>query len=322
MMKQVKWSHSLDNSVRACRRKAFYTEKYANPLSAEGTARKEAFLHKKAVDVPLWRGNLVHKTIEKCLLPALKKGEKPNFEMARNWMLRLIERQAEFSRNGDYRRFSKEKAGDIYCVLRAHLMGNEITEAELAEVKSTSLLALDNLETRFPELLERAQLSKKLEIEKEIRFSLDERIRIESIVDFIIEESNGRLVIVDWKAGFNLATNAREQLYVYAYAVINSGWWAKASCTNIELIEANLMTGESFDYSMMEDDLADVDDRIFTGAQLLEAVFERSAKEALPEDFAPAESPGTCEWCVMREICNGKLLPKQNIQPTLSFEFV
>lgn len=321
-MKQVKWSHSLDNSVRACRRKAFYTEKYASPTAADGTPRREAFLHKKAVDVALWRGNLIHKTIEKCLLPALKKGENPNFEMARNWLLRLIERQAEFSRNGDYRRYSKEKAGDIYSVLRADLTGSGINAAELDEARETSLSALNNLETRFTELFERAQYAKKLEIEKEIRFTLDDRIRIEAIVDFIIEEAGGRLVIVDWKAGLNLGANAREQLFVYAFAVLNSGWWRGASCGNIELIEASLMTGESFNYPITEDDLADVDDRIFIGAQLLETVFERPAKECLPEDFAPAESPGMCEWCVMREICNGKLLPKQKIQPSLSFEFV
>lgn len=321
-MKQVKWNHSLDNSVRSCRRKAFYTGSYANPLSADGTPRREAFLHKQAIDVALWRGNIIHKTIEKCLLPTLKKGEQPNFEMSRNWLLRLIEKQAEFSRNGDYRRYSKEKAGDRYCVLRADLTGTGILKSEIDEVRETSLLALNNIETYFGELLQRAKYAKKLEIEKEIRFSLDDRIRIEAIVDFIIEESNGQLTIIDWKAGLNLSANAREQLHVYAYAVINSGWWRGTSCENIELFEASLMTGELFNYQITDDDLADVDDRIFTGAQLLESVFEHPAKECLPEDFAAAESPGTCEWCVMKEICNGKLLPKQNIQPSLSFEFV
>lgn len=322
-MRQVKWNHSLDNSVRACRRKAFYTGSYANPKSADGTPRREAFLHKQAIDISLWRGNLIHSIIEKHLLPTLKKGEKPNFEMARKWLLRLIERQAEFSRTGKYRQYSKEKAGDAYCVLRADLTGGGITAADLSAARDTSLLALDNLETRFAELLERAQYAKKLESEKEIRFTLDERIRIEAIVDFIIEETDGRIVVVDWKAGLNLSANAREQLHVYAYAVFNSGWWKSlASCESLELIEANLMTGDSFIYPVTEDDLADVDDRIFTGSLLLEPIFERPAKECLPEDFAPAESPGTCEWCVLKEICNGKSLPKTNIQQSLSFEFV
>lgn len=279
-------------------------------------------MHKQAIDVALWRGNLLHSTIEKCLLPSLKKGEKPNFEMAQKWLLRLIERQTEFSGMGKYREFSKEKAGDSYAVLRADLTGSGVTAGELDELKETSLLALDNLETRFAELLERAQYAKKLESEKEIRFSLDDRIRIEAIVDLIIEESDGRVVIVDWKAGLNLSANAREQLHVYAYAVMNSNWWRNLTCEKIDLIEANLMTGDSFIYPVTDDDLADVDDRIFSGSLLLEPIFERKVEECLPEDFAPAESPGTCEWCVLKEICNGKLLPKTNIQQSLSFEFV
>lgn len=321
-MKQVKWNHSLDNSVRACRRKAFYTGGYANPRSKDGSPRREAFLHKQAIDIPLWRGNLIHSAIEKCLLPALKKSEKPDFERTQKWLLRLIEKQAEFSRTQKYRQYSKEKAGDSYCVLRADLIGEGITTQDLNEVRDTSLLALNNLETHFADLLERARFAKKLESEKAIRFTLDERIRIEAIVDLIITESDGRVVIVDWKAGLNLSANAREQLHVYAYAVFFSGWWNYLTCENIELIEANLMTGKSFDYPISEDDLADVDDRIFTGSQLLEPIFEQSAKESVPEDFAPAESPGTCEWCVVREICNGKSLPKTNIQQSLSFEFV
>lgn len=321
-MKQVKWNHSLDNSIRACRRKTFYTGSYANPRSKDGTPRREAFLHKQAIDIPLWRGNLLHKTIEKFLLPSLKNGESPDFEMAQKWMSRLIERQAEFSHTHKFRQFSKQKAGDSYCVLRADLIGDGTTVNELKEVTETSLLALDNLETHFAHLLERVRFAQKLEIEKEIRFTLDDRIRIEAIVDLIITESDGRVVIVDWKAGLNLSANAREQLHIYAYAVLFSKWWQFLTCENIELIEANLMTGKSFVYPVTENDLSDVDDRIFTGSQLLEPIFERSAKECLPEEFAPAESPGTCQWCVVREICNGKSLPQTNVQQSLSFEFV
>ncbi len=321
-MTRVRWNHSSDNSVRACRRKGFYTARYASPTAAEGTPRREAFLLKQAIDIPLWRGNLIHKTIEKCILPALKKGEKPNFEMARNWLLRLVEKQAEFSSSGKYHQYSKSKAGDLYCVLRADFNGSGISASEINEVKETSLLALNNLETHFADLLERAQYGKDLESEKEIRFTLDERIRIEAIIDFMFFEIGNRVVIVDWKAGLNLSANAREQLHVYAYAVINCGWWRNLTCENIELIEANLITGDMFSYRVTEDDLDDVDDRIFTGSQLLEPIYERLAKECAPEDFAPAESPGTCEWCGVKEICNGNLLRKKIVQPSLSFELV
>ncbi len=318
---QIKWTHSTDNNARACERKAFYTARYANPRAADGSPRREAFLLKQAIDISLWRGNLVHKTIEKCILPFLARGESPDFHRAREWMLDLVDINLDFSRRGNYRHVSKTNAGDAYCVLRADLCGAGISDCEVEEVKSSSIVALNNLEHKFSDLLSRAQLGKELKSEKEIRFSLDGRILVEAILDLIFFEPPDKVVIVDWKAGFNPNANAREQLFVYAFAFLKCGWWAALDCKNIELVEANLMTGDSYRYEVIEDDLADVDDRIFAGSQLLERVFEKPAKESSPEDYSPAESPGTCQWCVVKEMCNGNLLRK-NVQPALSLEFV
>ena len=66
---------------------------------------------------------------------------------------------SRFSETGKYRQYSKEKAGDADCVLRADLTGGGITAAELNEVQSTSLLALNNLETRLTDLFERAHFA-------------------------------------------------------------------------------------------------------------------------------------------------------------------
>lgn len=318
---QIKWTHSTDNNARACERKAFYTARFANPRARDGSLRREAFLLKQAIDVSLWRGNLVHKTIEKCILPSLTKGEEPDFESARSYILNLVDTNLDFSRQGKYRYLSKTAAGDTYCVLKADLNGTGMTQSELEEVKHTSALALYHLENDFSDLLTRARFAKEVKSEKEIRFSLDDRILVEAIPDLIIFEPPDRVVIVDWKAGFNFNANAREQLFVYAFAFLKCGFWSALRCENVELIEANLMTGESYRYVFTEEDMVDVDDRIFTGSLLLEGIFEKPAKECAPEDFRPADSPGTCQWCVVKEICNGNLARKID-QPALSFEFV
>lgn len=318
---QIKWTHSTDNNARACERKAFYTARFANPRARDGSLRREAFLLKQAIDVSLWRGNLVHKTIEKCILPSLTKGEEPDFASARDWMLDLIDTNLDFSRRGKYRSVSKTAAEDAYCVLKADLCGTGLTDEEIDEVKRTSTLALHNLENNFSDLLTRARFAKEVKSEKEIRFSLDDRILVEAILDLLIFEPPDRVVIVDWKAGFNVNANARDQLFVYAFAFLKCGWWAALRCENIELIEANLMTGDSYRYVFTEDDMGDVDDRIFTGSLLLEGVFEKRVKECTPEDFRPADSPSTCQWCVVKEICNGNL-SRKTVQPALSFEFV
>ena len=51
------------------------------------------------------------------------------------------------------------------------------------------------------------------------------------------------------------------------------------------LIEAKLMSGERTIYPFSEDDLFDVDDRIFTGSQLLSPIYEKPVNKFVPEDF-------------------------------------
>ena len=320
-MKPLKWSHSLDNSVRSCSRKAFLVGRYANPNTSDGKPRREAFLVNQAADVARWRGNLIHLVIEKCLLPALKKGENPKFEATQRWLYALIDSQAKFSGAGKYRIYSKERAGISYCILRSDLLGSGTTAAEIEEVKETSVIALNNLRDKFSELFERIKIANKFEVEKPIRIKLDDRIRIEAIPDLIIEESQ-KITIVDWKAGLNFSAHAREQLYVYAYAVFFSGWWESITIENIELLEANLMTGDLFSYPVDEDNLSDVDNRIFTGSQLLEPIYEKPVDELSFTDFASAQSPGTCEWCTIKEICNGKILPQSKAKQCSLFELV
>lgn len=318
---QVKWNHSGDVAVRTCKRKAFYVSRFANPRSKDGSIRREAFLLKQSVDVPLWRGNIVHKTIERQILPYLKKGERADFGQARDWAVRLIDMQAEFSRTGRYRTQSKEISGDSYCVLRSDLSGQGCHQAEIDEVKDTSILALKNLEESFSDLLERARFGKNLESEKEIRFSLDDRIFVEAIVDFMFFEVGRGVVLVDWKSGLNGASNAREQLFAYAYAALRCGWWSLTS-SEVELIEASLMSGNSFTYAVSEEDIDDVDDRIFGGSQLLEPIFAPPVNDCSPDEFASADSPGSCDWCVVKEICNGKVSREKTTQPALSFGVV
>ncbi len=88
------------------------------------------------------------------------------------------------------------------------------------------------------------------------------------------------------------------------------------------LIEANLMSGDRAIYPFTEDDFYDVDDRIFIGPQLLKPLFEKPVEKFLPEDFESANSVGACQFCAVKEICNGNLYKASAVSPTLPFEFV
>lgn len=309
-MSKVFWNHHLDNTIRACQRKGFYTELFASHQSKDGTIRREVFLLKNAIDVPLWRGNIVHLVLEEVVIPTLKKGQAPDFEEAKTFALELIEKQRRFSRNENYRNFSKSSKKYEFCVLKSDYLGEGLSLAELDLVKQEVLTALNNLENKYSDLLERIRKAKKVEVEKELHPKIDGNIQIDTKIDCLFIEYDDKVVIVDWKVSEGYSGNAREQLHTYAYAAIKSNYWGHFFAEDIELIEANLLTGERTTYPLSEEDLDDVDDRIFNGSQLLKQLYERPVGKYKAEDFAPANSTGTCEWCAVKEICNGNLFTK------------
>lgn len=319
-MKRIKWNHNLDRIVRMCLRRVFYSARYAHWGGDANSPQRQVFLLKQALDLDAWRGKIVHSAIQRRVIPSLQKNELPDFSTVQDWTMELVDRQSEFSRREQYNRLSKTVAGDDYCILEADYRGKGVNNEEVERVKKEIREALENLEDFSIRLLIRARKAVKLEGEKAIRFDLDERIRLEAILDMIFQEDDNRVVIVDWKIGDPLTGNARDQLFAYAYAVVKSGWYGRLLSEDIELIEANLLTGEQIKHTFTDEDFADVDDRIFTGSQLLRPIYEHSVKDSIPEDFAPAESPGSCEGCPVKEICNGSLSEKAFAQPSLQFE--
>ncbi len=239
----------------------------------------------------------------------------PDVDKARQWALELIDKQAIFSKAELYRELPKLKAKDAYCILRADLLEEGLSATNLKNVKREVVDSLTVLETEYADLLERVRTAVQVESEREIRnFKLDATISVKAILDLIFVEVDSRHVIVDWKVGDEINGNARAQLYVYAFALIKCGEWGNVKCSDIELIEANLVTGERSSYAFREDDLEAVDERIFTGARLLEPIFARPVKDCSPDNFAPANSPNACKWCSVYEACNGKFFPKTKLK--------
>lgn len=315
-----KWAHSLDEMVRTCPRRVFYRSRYGSATAKKGSARHKAFLLAHALDLPAWRGRIVHSAIHEWVIPAIKKRNWPDFEWVQEQAVALVSKQAEFSRTERYLITSKNTDKLNHCILRADLLGEGLSNEQLEETKQGVITALTVLEDHHIELLGRARLARWAFSEKEIRFWLDDEILVEAIPDLIFYESNKQGVIVDWKLWDHTGGTARDQLVAYSFAAYKCKWWPELQPQNMELIEANLITGEQSCYDINEDDLDDVDDRIFTGMDLLGPIFERSADDCLPEDFAPAEGPGACQHCSVLEVCDGSFLPKQKANKPISLE--
>lgn len=308
-----KWSHSLDVMVRTCARRAFLRSRFASSTARKGSPRHRAFLLAQGLELPAWHGRLVHAAIDEWVIPALKKRTWPDFEWVQEQAVALVDRQAEFSRIGRYLEVSKNSDKLNYCVLRADLLGEGLSGEQLEETKRAVIAALEVLEDNHIDLLGRVRHARWVESEKEIRFHLDEEIFVEAIPDLIFYDAEKRGVIVDWKLWDDTGGTAREQLFAYAFAACRCGWWLELRPQNMELIEANLISGELARYEVTEDDFDDVDDRIFTGTEQLIPIFEKPAGDSSPAEFAPAEGPGACQHCSVLEVCNGSFVPRWEV---------
>lgn len=305
-----KWSHSLDVAVRTCERQVFYTARFASPTATKGSLRHEAFLLSQARDFESWRGDLVHSVISRLIVPALARGERFRVSKFERDVNALIDRQAAFSASGKYRYVSKNAEKVDHCVLRQHLNGVGVSEAEIEQVRAEVFAALNVLEADYADLLDRIRCARERYAEREIRWRLDDQILVEAIPDLILIEKDGRAVIIDWKVWSGERTNARDQLHAYAFVIVRCGYWPTLWSERVELIEANLLTGESITYSITEDELDLVDERIFLGSEKLKPIFARLAAESSPDDFAPATSPQACLMCPVKEICSERVSAK------------
>lgn len=313
-----KWSHTRDVMVRTCPRRFFYTSRFASPTARKGSSRHKAFLLSKALDLSAWRGRIVHSIIEE-IIPDLKKRIWPDFDQLKKRASDRVLRQVEFSRTAKYLTVSKSSDKENYCVLRADLLGDGLTNEQIEETIHCVKTAISILEEHHLDLLARIRSAQWAFPEKEIRFHLDEHVLVEAIPDLIFYGS-GKGVIVDWKLWDRTAGTARDQLYAYAFAALNCGWWPELRISNLELIEANLVTGDRLTYPISDEDLDEVDDRIFTGMDQLGAVFEIPVDGCIPETFAPAEGPGACQHCSVLEVCNGSFLPKTTYYESVPLE--
>jgi len=318
----IKWSNSRDNDARTCERRAFLKYRYASATATKEWRRFRAHLLKRAVDPTTWAGNVAHHVISSLIVPqAQERGGHFDVDQAIRASLDLIDKQFEFSGQRQFETCSRSQAGSAYCVLKSHLYDDG--ESELAKETAIDLCSrgLLNLARSHHDLLEKTSKAAQVYTEKEIRIRLDADLMVEAILDLLLFNRSRHALIVDWKlwghGGF-----AGDQLLVYAYAVLKCGWWPDLVLDRISVLEANLLTGEKATIQPTAEDLAMVDDRIFTGAERLERIFQNPDVADVDERlFAPASRPGACLKCQVAEVCSDARFRLQ--QPTnRSFEFV
>ncbi len=304
------WSFSDSRIFRNCQRQWFYKEHVAsdNPRHALGF---EAFLLSKLQSVAAWRGNIVDDTIEKDIVPILRRGRTPDPDRVLENARKRFDTQLDFARQHRLRErgMTPTKAGDAFAAFYAIEYHQELPDADIVRAWNEVVTALTNL-LSMGWLLGTLRIAEALIPQRTLAFTIGETT-VRAVPDLVAFFSNQPPLIVDWKVHFFGTTDYRLQLLCYALALTQCTphkdfpeSLADYDATDVRLVEAQLLTGQLREYSVSDSDVDEVELYIFQSAtEMMMAIDGDGNRQTNPYDLPPTEYPENCQRCAYRSLC-------------------
>jgi len=300
----LKWTFSADRCRRRCQRQFAFREIVASH-NGRDPQRREAFILKQAKGLDLWRGLLVHGAIEHEVVPRLRESAAVSWDEVVERTLTLARRQFHFSEGETYRQagMTKAKGGDAYCVLLPHVRGESISAPELRKVFEETETALRNLGA-MQELWTR--IGGRGKYWPELLVSVEYAgARVETRIDLLCFRGFRKPTIVEWKTyGEDTGGDAGMQTTLYAWALCRHPKWSVQKAGDVEILEAQLLTGRLVEHRCDEAGFEELEDHLFRGVEELRVMVGTGRYEDLVlDDLAFAQSPFTCMYCAFRGPC-------------------
>jgi len=300
----LKWTFSADRCRRRCQRQFAFREIIASH-NGRDLLRREAFILKQAKGLDLWRGLLVHGAIEHEVVPRLRASAAVSWDEVVEWTVALARRQFDFSESGAYRQpgMTKAKAGDAYCVLLPHVRGESVTASEFRKVLEETEKALRNL-SAMQEVW--ARIAGRGKYWPELLVSVEYAgARVETRIDLLCFRGFSKPTIVEWKTyGEDTGGDAGLQTTLYAWALCRHPKWAVEKARDVEILEAQLLTGRLVEHRCDDKGFEELEDDLYRGVEELRVMVGTGRYEDLVlDDLAFAQSPYTCMYCAFRDPC-------------------
>ena len=299
----MRWSISAHNAFRRCQRQYFFSQIMASH-NASDHERREAFILKQLQSLPLWQGSLVHKGIQKYVVPWLASGSLPNMEDVIQQTLAMADRQIAFSSSCQYRvdGQSKSSAGDSYCALFEHEYGIGIVPERLQEVYKTVSQCLRNL---FDQRDFLDQLTHNSGHRPE--WLADFRVagtRVVVQLDLLCFQGGQMPVIIDWKVAGSESSDYSHQLMTYALSLLCSPMCPNVQAEGISVYEVNLLKNQIKPHIVTEDKIIETENFVFQSIEEIKgAGGDRTFESQHIEDYELARSWMTCMYCNFRKLC-------------------
>jgi len=299
----MRFSFSGERCFRRCQRQ-YYFHDIAAWHNARDPVRREAYVLKQVKTLELWQGQLVHRAIEKWVVPVLQRGGWPEWDAVVRDAHEMAERQRVYSGARLYRNraIAKSATGDDYCALAADEFGAGVTASQYAGVLAVVERAIQNLSS-LEDFWREARGRSKYYAELPIRTSY-EGAHIEGRIDLMFFRGYGKPLIVDWKISERGTSDAGVQTALYAWLLSRNPAWNLADPAQVELVEVRLLDREIVTHRFEADMFAELEDRLYRGISEVQEVFGLGKyQDVNPAHLAYAGSPGTCALCPFRSLC-------------------
>ena len=304
------WSYSSARTFTGCQRQWYFKNIVADARAADGLAR-EAYLLSKLQSIHAWRGYIVDKIISDQIIGALNRNSPISLRDILNHAHSVFNQQLAFGRENRIRRHDVALYSPQFAAFRDVDYGGSVSDEAATE-------AWKEVETALRKLFKMDELRaliKKAAFripQHKFQFKIDETFVL-SFADLVLLFDAEAPVIIDWKVHHFANTDNRQQLALYALGLTRhhaaskskmSGLVTKWKPTEIRLLEAQLLTGEPREYTLDEDDIADIEAYIAATSSEMQLLTEPEDGETLDiEDFAVTQYPKRCETCQFTKIC-------------------
>jgi len=308
----MKWSFSASRIFSECPRKWYYSEIVASP-TAKDPLRREAHLLRQLQSLYAWRGNVVDTVIQKLIVPKIKSNSLPSEDDVTVFSTDLMNRQLEFGKQKIYRfnNSSKSSVGNQYCAFYDVEYIGVLNEDTVQEAKEDILISLRNL-LRSNFIRQIMKEGSYVVAQRPLVFRFEDTT-ISCTPDLLVFYDNAPPTIVDWKVHTFARNDYWLQLGVYAVALSKIRPHKDfpkdienrlKDPTTFRLIEYQLLKNEQREHSITLEDIADIEDYIFTSCtQMNDLVNGRKFKELDVEQFQTASFPNICSKCEFKKIC-------------------
>lgn len=304
------WSHSSAKQFRQCQRQWYYKNCLANHR-AHDPLRREAYLLSKLNSLSAWRGKLVDHIITEYVLVQIKREPSASWDSVLTKARQLFELQVAFARANRMREpdMTQTKAGEAYAAWRAIEYNEPITDSDIVAAWADVEQALRTFYA-LEDVWSRIRAGTYFVAQRALQFSIL-GLSIRAVPDLIVFYKNAPPLIVDWKVHSFGQRDARDQLALYALALVlcepHSDFpvaekrWQPQELT---VMEAQLLTKITRQFEFEYSEFAALEARVlFSANEMKLAAGSAKGAELQAQDFPLTNDPKRCQRCVYRRLC-------------------